>query len=63
MISPRMTSIDVDGWTLDDGGLAHAEAPEAFWIPSLADRTSLRPGDMVKMRFSSWITNPPAPTT
>lgn len=50
MTSPRMTSLDVDGWMLDDGELAHTEAPGTFWIPSLADRTSLCPGDMVKMR-------------
>lgn len=49
MNSPRLTSIDIDGWTLVDAEAAHAQAPSTFWIPSLADRTSLRRGDMAKM--------------
>lgn len=51
MNSPRLTSIDIDGWTLADAEAAHAQAPSTFWIPSLADRTSLRRGDMAKMVF------------
>ena len=48
---PRLTSIDVDGWMIDDGEVAHVEAPETYWIPPLAERLSLRPWDLAKMRF------------
>jgi hypothetical protein len=51
MNSPRLTSIDIDGWMVDDGEVAHATSPDTYWIPSLADRLSLRPGDMAKLRF------------
>ncbi|TCI11486.1 DUF2314 domain-containing protein [Dyella soli] len=36
---------------IDDGEVAHAAAPETYWIPSLADRLSIRPGDLAKIRF------------
>lgn len=48
---PRLTSIDVDGWMIDDGEVAHAAAPETYWIPPLADRLSIGPGDLAKIRF------------
>jgi len=51
MNSPRLTNIDVDGWMIDDGEVAHAAAPETYSIPPLADRLSIRPGDLAKIRF------------
>ena len=51
MSLPRLTSIDVDGWMIDDGEVAHAAAPDTYWIPPLADRLSIRPGDLAKIRF------------
>ncbi|KLD63931.1 hypothetical protein [Dyella japonica] len=48
---PRLASIDVDGWMIDDGEVAHAAAPETYSIPSLADRLSIGPGDLAKIRF------------
>jgi hypothetical protein len=48
---PHLTSLEADGWALDDGEVAHAESPESYWIPARADRTSLQPGALVKVRF------------
>lgn len=42
---------------IDDGEAAHAENPEGFWIPPQADRHSLQPGDIVKIRFYIRVTN------
>ena len=36
---------------IDDGEAAQAESPEKFWIPPQADRQSLQPNDLVKIRF------------
>ena len=51
MISPHLTSIEADGWALDDGEVAHAESPETYWIPPQAERIALQPGALVKLRF------------
>lgn len=51
MGKPRLTTLDDDGWMIDDGEVAHAETPDTFWIPPLEDRRSLRPGDHAKIRF------------
>ena len=48
---PHLTSIEVDGWEIDDGEIAHAESPESFFIPDLAERQSLRAGDLAKILF------------
>jgi hypothetical protein len=40
-----------DGWCLDDGEEYHREAPETFWLPDLAVRMALRPGDFAKLIF------------
>ena len=51
MSSTRLTSIYIDGWMIDDAEVAHAAAPETYWIPALADRASLQSDDMAKIRF------------
>ena len=48
---PSLTSIDVDGWEIDDAEVAHAESKETYKIPSLNDRLSLNAGDLAKIRF------------
>jgi len=49
--TPRLTTLDADGWKIDDGEAAHAENPDKFWIPSMSDRQSLESGAIVKIRF------------
>ena len=51
MTTPQLTTLDHDGWMIDDGEVAHAENPEEFWIPPLIDRQSLEPGEIAKIRF------------
>lgn len=51
MTSPHLTSLEADGWAIDDGEVAHAESPETYPIPSKAARESLGPGGLVKIRF------------
>lgn len=51
MTGPKLTTLEVDGWMIDDGEIAHAHNPDKFWIPSLHDRQSLVPGSTVKIRF------------
>jgi hypothetical protein len=48
---PHLTSLEADGWTIDDGEAAHAESPDTYWIPPLAARQALQPGAIVKIRF------------
>ena len=40
-----------DGWELEDGEARHAEAPTSFEIPSVSERQTLRPGQIVKLIF------------
>ncbi len=42
---------DDDGYELDDGEAMHEAAPDTFHLPSLDERTSLEPGDIVKLVF------------
>ena len=51
MTSPHLTSLEVDGWAIDDGEVAHAESQETYSIPSKVARESLEPGSLVKIRF------------
>jgi len=57
MTSPRLTSLDIDGWMIDDGEVTHAGAPNTYWIPPLADRTSIHRGDMAKLCFYIRVAN------
>ncbi|TCV91629.1 hypothetical protein EC912_11059 [Luteibacter rhizovicinus] len=51
MSAPRLTTLEHDGWMVDDGEIAHAESPDKFWIPPLAERESMKPRNLVKLRF------------
>lgn len=51
MTSPHLTSLEADGWAIDDGEVARAESPETYPIPPKAARESLEPGGLVKIRF------------
>ena len=47
---------------IDDGEVAHAESPETYWIPSRAERESLGPGDIAKIRFYIRVASPDGST-
>lgn len=47
---------------IDDGEVAHAESPETYWIPSRAERESLWPGDIAKIRFYIRVASPDGST-
>jgi hypothetical protein len=49
--TPHLTSIEAEGWIIDDGEVAHAENPETYWIPHQPERESLMPGNLAKVRF------------
>ncbi len=51
MKHPYLASLEADGWTIDDGEVANRENPDTYWIPSLVDRQSIKPGALVKIRF------------
>lgn len=51
MNQPILTTLDEDGWEIDDGEVAHAESPDTYWIPPLEDRQSIQPGSFAKLRF------------
>ncbi|MDR3415141.1 MAG: hypothetical protein P4L83_03050 [Nevskia sp.] len=46
-----MTTLEADGWQIDDAEVAHAEHPDTYWIPSLEARQSLQTGSCAKIRF------------
>lgn len=50
-MTPRLTSLDSEGWELDDGEVAHAQAPGSYWIPEEHARRSLKVGQFAKLRF------------
>ncbi|HEV7233637.1 MAG TPA: hypothetical protein VGN36_05280 [Sphingorhabdus sp.] len=54
----RLPEFEIDGWCLDDGEEYHQAAPETFWIPDLADREQLQPGDLVKLIFRIAVDDP-----
>lgn len=47
----RAPDLHDDGWCLESGLERHLLHPESFEIPSEAERTSLKPGDFVKLIF------------
>ena len=51
MNTPKLTSIEIDGWEIDDGEVAHAASPDTYWIPPLKERESLQAGWFAKVRF------------
>jgi uncharacterized protein YegJ (DUF2314 family) len=44
-------NLDEHGWTLDDGEVANKANPDTYYIPPLAERSTLKKGDMAKIRF------------
>lgn len=47
----RQPEFEVDGWCLMDGEALHREAPSTFWLPDVARREALQPGDLAKLVF------------
>lgn len=54
----RPPNLQTDGWSLNDGEEYHREAPVTFWIPALAARQNLHPGDFAKLIFNIAIDDP-----
>jgi hypothetical protein len=48
----RAPDFETDGWCLEDGEERHRAAPKTFFIPDLALRKILRPGDFAKLIFA-----------
>ena len=46
-----LATLDSDGWALDCGEEAHAQAPKKFEIPPRTEREQLLPGQLVKLMF------------
>lgn len=40
-----------DGWQLDDGEERHRESPHTFYLPPAEVRSTLQPGQIVKLIF------------
>jgi uncharacterized protein YegJ (DUF2314 family) len=51
MTKPYLTSLDEQGWEIDDAEIAHEKTPESYWIPPLQARQSLVVGACAKIRF------------
>jgi hypothetical protein len=49
-----------DGWCLNDGEALHQQAPKTFFIPDLALRKILQPGDFAKLVFEIATRDEPA---
>ncbi len=49
--TPRLASLDSDGWELKSGEAANSANPATFYIPTLEERTTLRRGMAVKLIF------------
>jgi len=47
----REPNFEKDGWCLDDAEQIHEDSPHTFFIPELALRKILRPGDFAKLIF------------
>ncbi|SPR98585.1 DUF2314 domain-containing protein [Cupriavidus taiwanensis] len=47
----RLTTLDEDGWELDDGEPIAAAHPDTFWMPPRAERDALAAGQQVKLIF------------
>jgi hypothetical protein len=57
----REPDFETDGWCLEDGEALHGGAPETFWIPELARRDALQPGDLAKLVFRISVDNEEEP--
>jgi hypothetical protein len=47
----RLPDYDTDGWCLADAEDIHRDHPETFYLPDLAERQNLQPGDFVQLIF------------
>ncbi len=47
----RLTTLDEDGWELDDAEPIAAAHPGTFWMPPRAERDALAAGQQVKLIF------------
>ncbi len=47
----NLATIFDDGWQLDDGEDRHRESPDTFYLPPADVRSSLLPGQIVKLIF------------
>ena len=56
-------NLDENGWELESAEMRHAVAPSRFLIPSLQERSSLVPGQRVKLLFLLLTTEIPAQVT
>ncbi len=50
-MTPRLTTLDADGWELDDAEELNKQHPATFQIPSLSERSGLGPGRRAKLVF------------
>ena len=53
-------NLDENGWELESAEMRHAQAPSRFLIPSLQERSSLAPGQRVKLLFLLLTNESPA---
>ena len=49
--------VELVSWTLDDGEVLHAEAPDTFRLPARERRENLRQGDIAKLIFRIALRN------
>lgn len=47
----RLPDYEIDGWCLVDSEITHRDYPDTFWIPDLAERKNLQPGDLAQLVF------------
>lgn len=47
----KLPDLAIDGWCVEDGEERHREAPSTFFIPDVAIREILQPGDFAKLIF------------
>ena len=50
-MTPRLATLDENGWELESGVARHQAAPDTFLIPSQMERSNVRPGQAVKLLF------------
>ena len=51
LLTTQLSTLEADGWELDDGEAIAKAHPDTFWIPPLQQRQSLKTGTIVKLLF------------
>ena len=51
LLTTQLSTLEADGWELDDGEAIAKAHPVTFWIPPLEQRQSLKTGAIVKLLF------------